>query len=64
MNDKYFRYLLDEKGISFAKLAEEMGWSQTTCYRKRYGHAEWLISEVAKLAKMGFTNDEIRAVFF
>lgn len=64
MNDKYLRYLLDTKGISFAKLADEMGWSPTTCYRKRYGHAEWLISEVKKLSQMGFTSEEIRTVFF
>lgn len=64
MDDKYLRYLLDTKGISFARLADEMDWSQPTCYRKRYGHTEWLISEVRKLSEMGFTTDEIRRIFF
>ena len=64
MDDKYLRYLLDTKGISPWVLAGEMEWSSTTCYRKRYGKADWTISEVRKLSAMGFTREEIHKVFF
>ena len=64
MNAAYLRYLLAIKGISAGQLAEEMEWSSAVCYRRRYGLTDWTVPEVRKLSQMGFTNNEIKNIFF
>lgn len=64
MDSAYLRYLLEVKGIHPQILADEMGWSQAVCYRRRYGLSDWIVPELKKLSEMGFSPEEIKKIFF
>ena len=57
-------YKLKAHGVSREALASAQGWSSSTTTRRLTGQQTWLVSEVNKLLKFGFTPDELVKIFF
>ena len=64
MDAIYLEYLLKKKGISREVLAEEMGWSSSTCQRRCAGSSDWSVEELKVLMRLGFDQIEINRIFF
>lgn len=69
MDVAYLEYVLKKKGISRARLTQEMGWSTMTCVRRLQEHeslegSNWMAAELNKLLSMGFSFEDLGKIFF
>lgn len=64
MDTLLLEYRLKVHEISRLALLDVMGWSETTRQARCIRGENWTVSELRTLLQIGFTFDELRAIFF
>ena len=57
-------YKLKTYGVTREALCAAMGWSESTRQARCIRGENWLVREIDILFRIGFTNDDIFAIFF
>ncbi len=64
INIYFLEYCLKSKEKTLDDLRKVTGWSPATLARRLKSRANWLVSEVNALGRLGFTIAEIEKIFF